>query len=413
MTQLDEEEGSLTTTEPEDDWPPPVKLEELEEVKEEVDEDLPIVPVVDDGYGDVVEVFDVPSFQDGGSTGSGSCKAHRETDELATQGYGNTQATQLDFDLERALSQVIMEEFPQESLGRLSWIQTATPNPPAAAAGEQVTLRVAPGKRGMTDCWDRLWDQLRARGWSEVHGPRGDSYYLPPGVQRKPPWKNRVHYFDSKLQIVRHLRDSGNTVVEVVSEEADAKPVVGSRKAVGRPKAKTKAKAKAKAKASACTQAKMPAGRQAAETPVQVPPTGEVPGVSPLPLRPVKVEERTSDDWQGPESVENFSLLWDHLVTRGWLLEESGPRKDRYYLPPGVKRFTSAKLRVDYFDSQRQVQTYVQKHFLKGKPGGSAPVRRGPGRPKSLAQAEGSRPPATPLRRSGRRPQALPLEGLQ
>merc|ERR1719174_46318 len=69
--------------------------------------------------------------------------------------------------------------------------------------------------------WDGFWQQLRAKGWRVERGPRGDPYYFPPGVARGSGKRNRVDYFDSKLQVLRSLRDKGAVVVEV-GDDSDA-----------------------------------------------------------------------------------------------------------------------------------------------------------------------------------------------
>ncbi|CAE8606685.1 unnamed protein product, partial [Polarella glacialis] len=105
---------------------------------------------------------------------------------------------------------------------------TTTATATATGSGDQLTLTLRadkPGrKRGgcFTDLssWAALWQQLLLRGWRLAKGWRkNDSYWLPPGVKRESPWKNRVHYFDSKLQVVRHLRDHWQVVVQVAAEE--------------------------------------------------------------------------------------------------------------------------------------------------------------------------------------------------
>merc|ERR1712216_995816 len=54
--------------------------------------------------------------------------------------------------------------------------------------------------------WADLWEDLEAEGWRIVRGPRGDAYYMPPGVERGVGAKVRVDYFDSQMQVVRYLQ---------------------------------------------------------------------------------------------------------------------------------------------------------------------------------------------------------------
>ncbi|CAJ1425214.1 unnamed protein product [Effrenium voratum] len=131
-----------------------------------------------------------------------------------------------------------------------------------------------------------------------------------PGVQRRRPWQNRRDYFDSKLQVIRHLRDKGHMVVEV-GEESQLPE-----------KAK---KEQPKAASPAPKKRGRPPAPKAAETP---------------PKRP---------------RLEDWGTLWTRLESKGWRLEVVGQRQDRYYLPPGVERGPGKKNRVDYFDSKKQV----------------------------------------------------------
>ncbi|CAL1138328.1 unnamed protein product [Cladocopium goreaui] len=136
--------------------------------------------------------------------------------------------------LERALSQFIMEEYPEELLETAEAVPpqeepsapTAPPTParfppatvaPPVAAAEppgKLTLQLAPERR-MTDSesWEQLWEQLRLRGWTIVLGPRGDRYWLPPGVKREWPWQNRKDYFDSKKQVPSLLNARGKCAI--------------------------------------------------------------------------------------------------------------------------------------------------------------------------------------------------------
>ena len=94
-------------------------------------------------------------------------------------------------EFERALSQLIVEEFPDID---------EVPSKPLP-----LQLQAAPG-------WEELWQQLLQRGWSVVCGPRGDRYWMPPGVTRAAPYRNRRDYFDSKKQVMQHLREQGEVV---------------------------------------------------------------------------------------------------------------------------------------------------------------------------------------------------------
>lgn len=75
------------------------------------------------------------------------------------------------------------------------------------------------GSLNSRGCWEHFWAQLVKRGWRIDHGPRGDCYYMPPGVQRAAGTRNRIDYFDSKLQVLRKMRDAGAVMVQVASED--------------------------------------------------------------------------------------------------------------------------------------------------------------------------------------------------
>ena len=60
--------------------------------------------------------------------------------------------------------------------------------------------------------WEALWTRLTRVGWRNDHGLAGchlQPYYLPPGITRCKPTKNRIDYFDSRLQVVRYLEGRG------------------------------------------------------------------------------------------------------------------------------------------------------------------------------------------------------------
>merc|ERR1719421_755349 len=54
--------------------------------------------------------------------------------------------------------------------------------------------------------WEEVWKELQSKGWRTEIGPRGNKtqvYYMPPGVKRGPGTQNRLHYFDSKVQVLQ------------------------------------------------------------------------------------------------------------------------------------------------------------------------------------------------------------------
>lgn len=67
--------------------------------------------------------------------------------------------------------------------------------------------------------WDETWQSLESEGWRIEQGPRGKSwqtYYMPPGVKRGPGFKNRIHYFDSRACVLRHLSEVGGAPASAV-----------------------------------------------------------------------------------------------------------------------------------------------------------------------------------------------------
>merc|ERR1712083_291162 len=68
---------------------------------------------------------------------------------------------------------------------------------------------------------DKLWTQLTRRGWRAEYGPKGADkqiYYLPPNIERRAPWKCRVHYFDSQKLVLQHLSGSKQVIIDVSDE---------------------------------------------------------------------------------------------------------------------------------------------------------------------------------------------------
>lgn len=298
------------------------------------------------------------------------------------------ESLQASLDLERALSQFMIEEYPEEEEELANAHEEpelvpgspdelappaapaappeapapppAAPAPPQAApaappaappAESELTLQLAP-ERSMTDPagWRQLWEQLESRGWSIVLGPRGDRYWMPPGVERRAPWQCRKHYFDSKKQVIRHLRDQGNVVVEVAGKETSkpsAPPACSDVKAVaskGKRKLVPVQEEPRLVRSKAMPVAKRPAAAMRRPAAFRRPAAA---AAAPPPVR-----HGGAAEWE---------TLWAELETKGWTLEVVGTRRDMYFLPPGVQRGPGKKHRVDYFDSKKQVIEYVQK----------------------------------------------------
>lgn len=248
-----------------------------------------------------------------------------------------------------------------------------------------VKLTLAPSK-GMNAhaSWVALWRQLAARGWTVQQGPRGDPYYCPPGVTRGLGSKVRVDYFDSKLQVVRHLRDGGRVFVEVGEEEdleSRAAPEAGEAKfrraapthsagseaAAVQPRPKRLPVANAKTKPIAKT--KPLAKRKSFRASLSKRPAAKVFEIDPA-----------ADFWQ----------VWQRLTDeRGWTLQR-GPRGDHYYCPPGVKRGPGFQNRLHYFDSHKQVLNHLRGEHPMGRASPTAAASKAivPPPPKAAAAAQ-------------------------
>ena len=226
--------------------------------------------------------------------------------------------------------------------------------------------RLTPSKNMTTSSnWEQLWAQLLHRGWKIDHGPRGDAYYLPPGVRRAPGFKNREHYFDSKLQVFRHLRDAGRVVVEVTAEETQGAleaPRPKAPRGRGRGSGRGRGAGARLGAGEAAPSAPSSAGEAAPSAPSSA---GEAPCAAVSTPRP------------SGEAADGWAQTWALLTSKGWRIER-GPRGDSagqaYYMPPNVRRGPGARVRVDYFDSKSQVMKYCRDRL--GVKGGCPAVLR-------------------------------------
>lgn len=270
--------------------------------------------------------------------------------------------------LEHALSQVMEEALLAERDRRATQMRDAAAPPEETP----LTLSLAPrGTMAAPSCWERFWAQLASRGWQVERTPRGDAYYLPPGVARGPGAQCRVHYFDSKLQVLRYWRDHGAVVVEVPMEDGEDSAVrwlpsmpqqSGDAYSVAATPASWKKSVRAYAEptvagrhcgslrnqSAAALQEKRRCGRgiHGGRGRGKGNPSSHGDG-------------RGGQNWQSL-AEESWEKLWAVLSAHGWSLER-GPRGDPYYLPRGVRRGPGAKNRVDYFDAQTQVRAHVAR----------------------------------------------------
>mmetsp|Transcript_62310 Transcript_62310/g.148767 ORF Transcript_62310/g.148767 Transcript_62310/m.148767 type:complete len:283 (+) Transcript_62310:96-944(+) len=116
-----------------------------------------------------------------------------------------------------------------------------------AGALDMVAVPLQPGRKiNAAAAWAHVWAQLEQRGWRMELGPRGDeqqTYYMPAGVHRRPPFRNRVDYFDSKLLVIRNLLGKGSAVIQVPDEdEADSQHAAAAATGAGQPGASRGAK---------------------------------------------------------------------------------------------------------------------------------------------------------------------------
>ena len=56
------------------------------------------------------------------------------------------------------------------------------------------------------DEWEEIWAPLAAKGWRHEGVPGGVNYFFPPGVSKGDGSTLRRDYFDSKRQVVNHVR---------------------------------------------------------------------------------------------------------------------------------------------------------------------------------------------------------------
>eukprot|EP00941_MAST-03F_sp_MAST-3F-sp1_P003680 g3680.t1 len=69
------------------------------------------------------------------------------------------------------------------------------------------------------------WIELAKQGWKCVVVPKGaDSeqpYFLPAGVERRPPWRNRTDYWDSKSLVLKHLSRTQPQLLRSAEKKAE------------------------------------------------------------------------------------------------------------------------------------------------------------------------------------------------
>lgn len=207
---------------------------------------------------------------------------------------------------------------------------------------QRVTLMVTPTSSMTAPAsWDSFWVQLTNEGWRIDYGSDGDMYYMPPGVVRGACGARRgVDYFDTKMQVMRYIRDAGAMVIEVSPEESQAET--------------------------------HPARAQAS---------------------PSSVQPSTTAALAPPDASLPWDQLWPQLVARGWRIE-LGPRGNHaqaYYLPPQVVRGVRSRNRVDYFDSKRLVVQHLRDNArtLATGPGHVRGHRAGRGRGRGHGRMSG------------------------
>lgn len=287
-----------------------------------------------------------------------SATATELEDEPVEAEVSPTVAELEDLDLERALSQFIKDEYPDEDAGQTAETDAPQELPRASASPRRPELvwQLAPDektRKSDSDSWEQLWQQLKGRGWSVVSPCHNVNYWMPPGVVRKPPNKVRRDYFDSKKQVIRHLRDRGQLLVEVSAEEEPSRRLTARRSAQApraspaeRPAEDPDRQASTASTASTASRVRArDAGGTAAE---------------PVPSTDTACPQRASTKSSVAPAFRSIqALLWAQLSAAGWRKELAG--KAPYFLPPGVQRGPGKKNRVDYFDSKKAVLEYVQR----------------------------------------------------
>lgn len=292
-----------------------------------------------------------------------SATATELEDEPVEAEVSPTVAELEDLDLERALSQFIKDEYPDEDAGQTAETDAPQELPRASASPRRPELvwQLAPDektRKSDSDSWEQLWQQLKGRGWSVVSPCHNVNYWMPPGVVRKPPNKVRRDYFDSKKQVIRHLRDRGQLLVEVSAEEEPSRRLTARRSAQA-PRAspaERPAEDPDRQASTASTASTASRVRTAAEP---VPSTDTACPQRASTERCGNTKKRRRIDGRGKSAADDWKTLWAQLSAAGWRKELAG--KAPYFLPPGVQRGPGKKNRVDYFDSKKAVLEYVQR----------------------------------------------------
>lgn len=212
-----------------------------------------------------------------------------------------------------AVGAIVPFEGPTLAEGR-GWLQEPVDRaaaPESTASLPDSTAKPPRSSQG----WERIWSMLASLGWVIESGPRGSqsqSYFLPPGVKRGSGAKVRVHYFDSRAQVLRFLQQE---FLHQGSTPAHSDTV------------------------------KMPPCDEQAESPPQH----------------VRAQDTCPTGRAAGATMSSWELLWAQLHVKGWRLE-TGPRGNQtqtYYMPPGVTRGPGARNRIDYFDSKAMVLRHL------------------------------------------------------
>ena len=112
-------------------------------------------------------------------------------------------------------------------------------------------------KQKKDEAWNILWHKLEMNGWTieelaRDRVPIVDRFYIPPGVSRtNPTYKNRIDYFDSKLQVKRFCERCESTP----HEKTINSKVVASN--YNRPKKRTKKNATSSSSSSSSSSSKI------------------------------------------------------------------------------------------------------------------------------------------------------------
>jgi len=251
-----------------------------------------------------------------------------------------------------------------------------------------------------------LWPALENRGWKLEHGTRAcDTYYLPPGVNRGPPFQNRKDFFDSAKQVINCISNDSKWKSDAALQEIvmDFENKVPSIPIATTPKASsTRAKRQTPQKKEQPAKKTKSAPHDGPEEKIDGSKHKKHSESGPEPMKTDYEKNAitaTSEEESGkgassvvevdldmPDATirthqvstqpstsvttakNNFEFdndrflsdIWPELEIIGWKKEEENHGSVTYFLPPGVHRTDRYKERIDYFEGASQCYNAIK-----------------------------------------------------